>query len=64
MTRIGIAYVDAVNLGDMAIYDTVRYIIAEIFKKHDIADYELIPIDIGFSRKKKKTLAHKIKSEY
>lgn len=47
MVRVGLAYIDALNLGDVVIYDTVRYLVESILKENQITDYELVPIDIG-----------------
>lgn len=40
-------YLDISNLGDLVIYETSRYIVEDILKKHKIEDYEIIPVDIG-----------------
>ena len=61
MLRIGLAYMDVPNLGDIAIYDTARYLIESILKENQVTDYEFVPVDIGDYRyksrlKKKNTL--------
>lgn len=44
--KIGVLYLDVLNLGDIVIYETAKYIIEDILKKKNI-DYELIPLRIG-----------------
>ncbi|MDO4943313.1 MAG: hypothetical protein Q4E73_10845, partial [Lachnospiraceae bacterium] len=51
--KIAFMYLDVSNLGDTVIYETARYIVEDILQKHDITDYEIVPVDIGSFKGKK-----------
>ena len=48
--KIAFMYLDVSNLGDLVIYETARYIVEDILKKHKVEGYEIVPIDIGSFR--------------
>ena len=47
MLKIGLVYINAVNLGDIVIYNNSGYLIKRIMSELNITDYSLIPICMG-----------------
>ena len=48
--RIALVYLDVMNLGDLVINETARYIVEDILAGKNIKDYEIIPVGISSTR--------------
>lgn len=59
--KIALLYMDVSNLGDLVIRDTARYLLDAVLDENQLADAEVVPVDIG-ERNYKLEPAYKKKS--